>query len=361
MRKPERSTIVAALGVLAAAVAVFGVLFPDSVAGELVDIASRPIMAEIALRLAVPITLAALGGIFAEKSGVINIGLEGLLIISSFTAVLVAWGLGGSSGTALWTGFAGGVLASVLLAGLFAVVCIEYEADQIIAGLAVWLVALGLAPFASSVVFGNKNTASISRFGEWTVPVLHDAFVNSGVRILEYVGQVLLRANPIVYLMFAAVAVSWYVLNHTAFGRWVEASGENPDALDTAGVNVHRVRYASVLISGLLAGMGGAALSIGHVGSFVGNGTTMIDGKGFIAIATYLFGNYNPLGTFGAAILFSGLESLQIGIQQFTPYEIPSQLIQLIPYATVVVVLVLVGRTRIPDAAGEYYESGEDR
>ncbi|MCF2238519.1 ABC transporter permease [Halobacterium salinarum] len=361
MRKPDRGTLMAALGGLAAVVVALGVVFPGSVAGELLGIASRPIMAEIALRLAVPITLAALGGIFAEKSGVINIGLEGLLIISSFTAVLVAWALGGTTSAALWTGFAGGVLASVLLAGLFAVVCIKYEADQIIAGLAVWLVALGFAPFASSVVFGGKNTTSINRFSEWTVPVLHDAFVNSGVGILSYVGHVLLRANPIVYLMFGAVAVSWYVLNHTAFGRWVEASGENPNALDTAGVNVHRVRYASVLVSGLLSGMGGAALSVGHVGSFVGNGTTMIDGKGFIAIATYLFGNYNPLGTFGAAMLFSGLESLQIGIQQFTPYEVPSQLIQVIPYVTVVVVLVLVGRTRIPEAAGEYYESGDDR
>ncbi|WP_232688410.1 ABC transporter permease [Halobacterium zhouii] len=360
MRKPERSTIASALVAFAVAVVVLGVLFPRSAAGELVDIASRPIMAEIALRLAVPITLAALGGIFAEKSGVINIGLEGLLIISAFTAVLAAWALGGDTSVDLWVGFLVGVLASVLLAGLFAVVCIEYEADQIIAGLAVWLVALGLAPFASTVVFGSKNTASISRFSEWTVPVLHDLFVNSGVAPLEYVGQVLLRANPIVYLMFAAVAASWYVLEYTAFGRWIEAAGENPKALDTAGVSVHHVRYAGVLISGVLAGIGGASLSVGHVGSFVGNGTTMIDGKGFIAIATYLFGNYNPLGTFAAAMLFSGLDSLQIGIQQFTPYDIPSQLIQSIPYVTVVLVLVLVGRTRTPDSAGEHYDTGED-
>jgi len=360
MRKPERSTIVAGFGVLAAAVGVFGVLFPGSVAGQLLSIVTRAYMAEIALRLAVPITLAALGGIFAEKSGVINIGLEGLLIISSFTAVLVAWALGGEGPAALWTGFLGGVLASVLLAGLFAVVCIRYEADQIIAGLAVWLVALGLAPFASSVVFGSPNTASIDRFAEFQVPVLYDAFTQSGVGVLEYVGLVFLGANPIVYLMFGAVAASWYVLNRTAYGRWVEAAGENPKALDTAGVSVSRVRYGSVLLSGLLSGMGGAALSVGHVGSFVGNSATMIDGKGFIAIATYLFGNYNPLGTFGAAMLFSGLESLQIGIQQFTPYDVPSQLIQSIPYVTVVVVLVLVGRTRIPDAAGDHYESGDD-
>jgi simple sugar transport system permease protein len=360
MHKPSRSTIAIGFGVFAAVVGLVGVLFPSSVAGEVVNIVTRPIMAEIALRPAERRERDGHGGIFAEKSGVINIGLEGLLIISSFTAVLVAWGLGGDSATALWTGFLVGVLASVLLAGLFAVVCIEYEADQIIAGLAVWLVALGLAPFASSVVFGNPNTASIDRFPEVQVPILYDAFTQSGVTALEYVGVVFFGANPIVYLMFAAVVASWYVLNHTAYGRWVEAAGENPKALDTAGVNVHRVRYTSVLISGVLAGMGGAALSIGHVGSFVGNGTTMIDGKGFIAIATYLFGNYNPLGAFGAAMLFSGLESLQIGIQQFTPYDVPSQLIQSIPYVTVVLVLVLVGRTRIPEAAGEHYESGDD-
>ena len=342
-----RNSIRAAVGALAVLVAL-GLVFPDSLFGLVTDTGT----AEAALRLAVPITLAALGGIFAEKSGVINIGLEGLLIISAFAGVATVKLLGaGSVGPVpvIWVGFLVGVLASTLLALLFAVVCIEYEADQIIAGLAVWLVALGLAPFASVVLFGTKNV-QVHTLGDITIPLLSE---------IPYFGDVLFSANIIVYMMFVAVPLAWYVLNRTQFGRWVEASGENPSALDTAGVNVSRVRYASVLLSGVLAGIGGAALSLGHVGAFTAGGATMVNGKGFIAIATYLFGNYNPVGAVVAALLFSGLDSLQIGLQQ-AGIAVPSELVQTIPYVTVIVVLVFVGRTRIPDAAGEHYESGED-
>jgi len=343
-----RNTLRAAVGVFAALV-VLGLVFPDSLFGLVTDTGT----AEAALRLAVPITLAALGGIFAEKSGVINIGLEGLLIVSAFAGVAAVklLGTGSSVGPipSIWVAFLVGVLASTLLALLFAVVCIEFEADQIIAGLAVWLVALGIAPFASVVLFGTKNV-QVSTLGDISIPVLST---------IPYFGDVVFSANVIVYMMFVAVPACWYVLNRTQFGRWVEASGENPSALDTAGVSVDRVRYASVLISGVLAGIGGAALSLGHVGAFTAGGATMVNGKGFIAIATYLFGNYNPLGTLVATLLFSGLDSLQIGLQQ-AGIAIPSELVQTIPYVTVIVVLVFVGRTRIPAAAGDHYDSGED-
>jgi simple sugar transport system permease protein len=161
-------------------------------------------------------------------------------------------------------------------------------------------------------------------------------------------------------MMLVAVPVTWYVLNRTSFGKWVEASGENPKALDTAGVSVHRVRYASVLLSGVFSGIGGAAYALGHVGNFVGNGATMINGRGFIAIAAYLFGNYNPFGAFGASILFAGLDSIQIRLQQLSGYDVSAELVQAIPYVTVVVVLALVGKTVLPDAAGDHYESGEE-
>ena len=149
------------------------------------------------------------------------------------------------------------------------------------------------------------------------------------------------------------------VLRRTSFGYWVRASGENPKALDTAGVNVRRVRYAAVLISGLFSGIGGASLSLGQVGQFIGSGSTMVAGRGWIGITAYLFGNYNPLGAFGASLLFASLEALQIRLQQLG-YGLPPSLVQTIPYITVIVVLALVGRTRIPEAAGEHYDSGED-
>jgi ABC-type uncharacterized transport system permease subunit len=160
-----------------------------------------------------------------------------------------------------------------------------------------------------------------------------------------------------VYMLFVAVVASWYVFERTAFGRWIRASGENPKALDTAGVSVTRVRYAAVLISGVLAGMGGAALSL-DLGQFTGNGPTMVNGKGFIAIVAYLFGNYNPVGTFFSTMLFAGLDALQT-VLQTQGIGVPRQLIRITPFVVVIVVLALVGRTRLPEAAGEHYETEE--
>jgi ABC-type uncharacterized transport system permease subunit len=302
------------------------------------------------LRAAVPIAFAALGGIFAEKSGVINIGLEGLLIISAFTSVAVADAVGGGQG-ALWAGFLAGVLASVALTGVFAVVTIRYRADQVIAGLAVWLVALGLAPFGARVIWGRINSPGVRTLDSWTVPVLSEVPV---------VGSVLFDASPTVYMLLAAVPLTWYVLNRTAFGRHVRASGENPQALDTAGVDVTRTRYVAVLLSGVYSGIGGAGLALGQVGKFVGSGQTMVAGRGWIGITAYLFGNYNPVGAFGASLLFASLNALQIRVQQLGTVSLPPSLVRAIPFVTVVVVLALVGKTRIPEAAGEHFESGEE-
>jgi len=351
----------------------FGVFAPESTAGRLFAVLTASSTLAATLRLSVPIAFAALGGIFAEKSGVINIGLEGLLIIAAFTGIY-ATDVTGS----VWYGLAGGVVASTLLAALFAVVCIEFRADQIIAGLAVWLIALGLAPFLSSVIYGSKNTDSVATFPTLTdmgipfvsefvtwelgfvldLPVVGVLDLQSSLVGLPFFGA-LFDAGPPVYLMFAAVALSWYTLNRTAFGRWVKASGENPKALDTAGVNVHRVRYVAVLLSGVLAGVGGAALALG-IGQFTGNGPTMVNGKGFIAIVAYLFGNYNPVGALASTMLFAGLDATQLTLQARDVFNVPTELVRTIPYITVIVVLALFGRTRLPSAAGDHYESGED-
>ena len=332
----------ASVGTLAALL-LGGAAFPNTILGVLADVITDKDTLSAALRLSVPIAFAALGGIFSEKSGVINIGLEGLLIISAFTAIYVTDVTGG-----IWIGFGGGVVASTLLALLFAVVTIEFRADQIIAGLAVWLIALGLAPFASQVIYNGPNTPTVGTTGSSYVPVLAE---------IPFFGA-LFSASPSVYMLFVAVAASWYVFERTAFGRWIRASGENPKALDTAGVNVSRVRYAGILISGVLAGMGGSALSL-DLGQFTGNGPTMVNGKGFIAIVAYLFGNYNPIGAFLATMLFAGLDAIQT-VLQLQGIGLPRQLIRIIPFVVVIIVLALVGRTRLPEAAGDHYESGEE-
>jgi simple sugar transport system permease protein len=341
--------------VLVVAFAGIGFVFPGTTAGRVADVTFRAGTLSSTLRLSVPIALAALGGIFSEKSGVINIGLEGLLIISAFSAVYAV-----DITDSLWVGFASGVFASTLLALLFAVVCIEFRADQIIAGLAVWLIALGLAPFLAQVVYNGPNSPSVKTVPTVTdvvepVPVLSDLL--AALAGIPFFGA-LFDADVTVYLMFLAVGAAWVTLYRTQFGRWVIASGENPKALDTAGVNVSRVRYAAIIISGVLSGLGGASLSLG-LGQFTGNGPTMVNGKGFIAIVAYLFGNYNPIGAFFSTLLFAGLQAMQDGLQIIN-VGVPNQLIRIIPFVVVIIVLALVGRTRLPSAAGEHYESGED-
>ncbi|WP_425606537.1 ABC transporter permease [Halomontanus rarus] len=302
-----------------------------------------------AFRLAVPIAFAALGGIFSEKAGVINIGLEGLLIIGAFTAIVTLHFLPETTAIwVVWTAFGLAVLASALVALLFAVVCIEFKADQVIAGLAVWLIALGFAPFASIIVWENVNSPSFVTFSSVSIPVLSE---------LPSIGR-LFVATPPVFMLVVAVPLSWYVLNRTTFGKWIEASGEDPKTLDTAGVSVRKVRYAGVVLSGVLCGIGGAGLAL-NVGQFVGSGETMVDGRGWIGLTAYLIGNYNPIGAFLASFLFAGLDALQIQLQQIAGYDVSSTLIGIIPYVAVVIVLAFVGRTRMPSEAGEHYESDE--
>jgi simple sugar transport system permease protein len=352
-RSDVRRGLAIGVGGLIVVAALLGLLFPRTLAGDLLEIVTSESTLTSALRLSVPIAFAALGGIFSEKAGVINIGLEGLLIISAFIGVFATSLLGASATVmgipSVWVGFGFAVLASTLLALLFAVVCIEFRADQIIAGLAIWLIALGLAPFMARVYYGTVNSGSVEPLGTYEIPLVSQ---------LPYIGAVF-DSGPSVYLLLLAVPLTWWVLNRTAFGRHIRASGENPRALDTAGVSVRRVRYQGIVLSGVLSGIGGASLSL-SLGQFVGTGQTMVNGKGFIAIVAYLFGNYNPIGAFGASLLFAGLEAIQLRLQQVPGYAIPDSLIQTIPYVTVIVVLALVGRTRIPRAAGEHYDSGED-
>ena len=218
--------------------------------------------------------------------------------------------------------------------------------------------ATGFGAAVVGVVTGIQNAVG----GVPLLGFLVDAVVAvAGAVHVVFVGVLvgaLVEANVVVYLMFLMVVLSWYGLYRTQFGRWVRASGENPKALDTAGVDVSRVRYVAVLLSGVLSGMGGASLSL-TLGQFTGNGPTMVNGKGFIAIVAYLFGNYNPVGAFLSTLLFAGLDALQV-VLQLRDVGVPNQLIRITPFIMVIVVLALVGRTQIPSAAGDHYESGEE-
>ncbi|MCU4925492.1 ABC transporter permease [Halobacteria archaeon AArc-dxtr1] len=287
---------------------------------------------------ATPIAIAAIGGLYAEKSGVFNIGLDGFMIIGAIMAAVVMYTLGGTGASQgqLLAAVLGAVVVATVLAVLFAVILIRYQADQIVAGLGVWFIGLGFAPFLSSVIWGSVNRTGMTSISN---PVPGVSF------------------SPFVILGIIAVVAAWFFLYRTRYGYWIQAAGENPEALDTAGIDVNRVRYATVIFSGAMAGLGGAIV-LAHAGSWVGTGETMVDGRGWIAIVSYLFGNYNPLGAGAAALLFGALDMLNVQFQaaNFDDF-ISSRLVNLLPYVGVLVVLTAAGTTRMPSAVGEPYES----
>ncbi|WP_017343287.1 ABC transporter permease [Halorubrum sp. T3] len=337
-----RSAFVGSLALLAAALLVF--LVADIPGSDLVTVGAM----ERALQAATPIALAAIGGLYAEKSGVFNIGLEGFMIFGALFGAVTAWTASGGDGVGqadLWFGVLVATLVCGLLAALFAVLLIRYEADQIVAGLAVWFIGLGFGPFISTVVWGGVSSPSLPNIDNVVVPVLSE---------VPIAGRLFFDASPLVMFTVLLAVGAWVVLFRTRYGYWVQAAGENPEALDTAGVDVNRVRYATLVFSGLMAGLGGAVLSIGIGSGFTGTGVTMVDGRGWIAIVAYLFGNYNPLGTYGASLLFGAMDMLQIQLQT-VGISLPGSITGLFPYVAVLVVLVVVGYTRVPAAVGEPY------
>jgi simple sugar transport system permease protein len=328
------------------AIAVLAVALLDVPLGDIVTIG----FVERSLRAATPIALAAIGGLYAEKSGVFNIGLEGFMIFGAANAAAAVWLIGGDSATQgdLWLAILAAVAISLVYAAVFAVLLIRYEADQIVAGLAVWFLGLGFGPFTAVIIWGNRNSPGLVGIDALTVPGL------AGIPVL---GPILFNTSPLVMLTAVLAVAAWVVLYRTKYGYWIQAAGENPEALDTAGVNVTRVRYAAVIFSGAMAGLGGAVL-LAHAGSFTGTGDTMVNGRGWIGIVAYLFGNYNPVGAAAAALLFGGLDMLQIQFQT-AGIDLPNRLVNLFPYAAVIVVLTVWGSTRMPSAVGETYESEE--
>ena len=302
------------------------------------------------LLLASPIALAAVGGLFAEKSGVFNIGLEGFMIFGAITAAVTLYLVGGTSPgqVHVWVAIVVSVAVTLALTVAYAVLLIRFKANQIVAGLAIWFMGLGFAPFAASLLWGTVRSPGLTSIDHYTLVYLSE---------LPVIGPIVFTQSPLVVLTFLLVLASWVVLYRTRYGYWIQAAGENPKALDTAGVNVNRVRYAAVIFSGAMAGLGGAVL-LAHAGNFIGTGDTMTDGRGWIAIVAYLFGNYNPIGAALAALLFGGLDGLQIQFQT-VDIAVSGRLMGLLPYIGVIIVLTIWGKTRMPASVGEPYEKEE--
>jgi len=283
------------------------------------------------IRFATPLIFAALGGMFSERSGVINIALEGLMLAGAFTAAVVTYESGNP-----FLGFLCGMIAGAVVAFVYAVTCIKFEADQVVAGFGINILMLGLPALLSSAIYDSAG--STEQIGKANLlPGFFDINIAS-------------------FLAFLLVPICWYVLYKTPFGLRLRAVGENPAAADAAGVSVVRLRYTAVVLSGILAAAGGAYLSIGQSSLFT---RAMTAGRGFIALAALILAKWRPVQVMFACLFFGFTEALTIplaNIKMPSGENVPVQFIQIIPYVLTIIVLAgFIGLSRAPKALGIPY------
>ena len=293
-----------------------------------------------AVALAIPLVFGALGGVLGERSGVVNIAIEAQLLFGSFAAAVVA-----SMARTPWVGLVSAMAAGVLVAALLGLFAITYKVDQVIVGVVLNVLVIGLTNFLFRQVLTPNAEAlnSPERFSIVPIPILGQ---------LPLVGPVLFRQTPLVYLLYLIVAVVSYALYRTRWGLRVRAVGEHPTAADTVGIRVNRTRWRTILLAGAIAGLGGAYFSLVSVSGF---NREMTGGAGFIALAAVIFGKWDPIRATLAALLFGFASNLQ-GVLSVIGSPVPSQFMLMLPYVvTIFAVAGLVGRSRPPAADGVAY------
>ena len=290
------------------------------------------------LRMCTPIALGAMAGILCERSGVVNIGIEGMMLASA------AFGFGANLFFKnIWVGVLVAILVGGLMAALHALMCIRFKTDQIISGTAINILAVGASGFLRRAYLVKAY------FVGQTLPLIKIPFLSE----IPVLGTLFFRSQPIVYTMLILLPVVHVVLFYTPWGLRTRAVGEHPRAADTVGVNVFKTRYVNVIVAGCIAGLAGAWFSLETVGSFE---DVMTGGKGFIALAAMIFGNWSPIGAFFGALLFGFADALQIKLQILN-VPLPYQFLGMAPYLVTMIVLAgLIGRTTPPAADGKPYE-----
>jgi simple sugar transport system permease protein len=293
------------------------------------------------LRYATPLTFAAIGGMFSERSGVVNIGLEGNMLMGAFFAF---WGTDVTGSWALGLGI--GIVAGGLLALLHAFFCIHLRADQIVIGTAANFLALGLTGYLFIDIYGEQGTPT-------TVPGIPDVNI-PGRESLGFIGDTLGSLNLMIWLSFAIVVISYFVMFRTTIGLRIRSVGEHPRAAETVGISVYGIRYACVVTSGALAALGGAYLSLSDVHLFDQN---LTGGRGFIALAALIFGNWRPFGAFAAALLFGFSSAIADRLDvYFVEGSQQALIFNTLPYVlTIIAVAGVVGRSIPPAAIGRPY------
>jgi ABC-type uncharacterized transport system permease subunit len=277
------------------------------------------------LEISGPIAFAALGAVFCERSGVVNIALEGFMAVTAFTIV---WG--SIAFQSIWMGLLVAIITGVIMSLIHAVATITYKVNQIVSGVAINIMAIGIGRFLSQNIFNQETQSQLN----------------------PYLFPTIFHINSFAFALIPITAICWFVLYKTRFGLRLRAVGENPEAADTLGINVHLMRYAGVILSGVMCGLAAAVL---YPAKWI-NGMT--GGRGFIALAAMIFGRWHPVGAVLAALLFGYADTFRIMFE--TKIPIPSQFVQMLPYVLAILVLVgMMGKAKPPAADGIPYEPGE--
>jgi ABC-type uncharacterized transport system permease subunit len=299
------------------------------------------------LVFATPLTYAALGGMFSERSGVVNIGLEGMMLMGAF------FGAYGADRTGSWAwGILIGILSGCALGLVHAVFAVHLRSDQIVTGTAINFLALGITGYLYNDIYGNNGTPDNLP----AIPNVHLGFLSSipPQGLGNFLENVFGDLNLLIWVSYVVLILSWVILFRTAIGLRIRSVGEHPRAADTVGISVYGMRYASVITSGGLAAMGGVFLSIGFVNSFSEN---MTAGRGFIALAALIFGKWRPFGAFGACLLFGFASALAPQFQNVPSWQQYQVLFEALPYLlTLIAVAGLIGRSIPPAADGRPYQ-----
>lgn len=290
------------------------------------------------IRLAAPYLYAALGETVAQRSGVLDLGVDGIMLMGAFSAFYVVYETGN-----LWLGVAAAIFVGILMGVLMSVISVTYQAEQGISGIGLYMFGLGLSSLLFRVLIGSVE--GVSGFTELHIPVLSD---------IPVIGDIFFNHSILIYLAYFMVLVIWFLFEKTTLGLKVRAVGQNPEAADSLGVGVNRVRYFGVIFGAAMAGVAGATLSIDLLNVFQDNIT---NGLGFIAVALVYFGGWRPLGVLLGSLLFATVSSLQLWGQALDIQLLPSDLMVMLPYVLTILVLIFSsGRVRQPAALNKPFE-----
>lgn len=293
-----------------------------------------------AISLATPYLYAAIGECFSQTSGVVNLGVDGIMLVGAYAAFFVVLNTGSP-----WLGLLAAILVGLLMGLLMSVISVSFKAEQGISGIGLYMFGLGLSSLLFKTTIGTVKT--VTGFGTVKIPLLGD---------IPVIGEIFFQHSLLVYGAFLLVPVAWWVLEKTTWGLKIKSVGQNPATADSLGVSVDKVRYVSVCLGGMLAGIAGASLSISLLNLFQDNLTA---GQGFIAVALVYFGGWKPLGIMGGALLFSTVNAFQLWMQVLG-VKIPSDVAVMLPYLlTIAALAITINRVRQPAALNKPFERGE--